>query len=202
MRLTIPENIEPETLVLTADSLSDDDEFLALCAANPDLRMERTSEGEVLVMAPCGFESGFQSGEVLGQLREWAIADQRGIVVDSSGGFRLPSSSIRAADAAWVRKERLATLSKRAKRKFASLSPDFVIEVLSPSDKLSQARPKMREWVEQGVPLAWLIIPDDRLVEIYRPGQPVETLRDTHEVRGEGLLESFVLTLDRIWEGL
>ncbi|HWF46357.1 MAG TPA: Uma2 family endonuclease [Bryobacteraceae bacterium] len=202
MHLTIPEAIEPETLVLAANSFSDDDEFLALCAANPDLRMERTSEGEVLVMAPCGFDSGFQSGEVFGQLREWALADKRGVVVDSSGGFRLPNGAIRSADAAWVRKERLATLSKQAKRKFAPLSPDFVIEVLSPSDKLSQARAKMSEWVEQGVPLAWLIIPDDRLVEIYRLDQPVETLRDTHEVRGEGLLESFVLTLDRIWEGL
>ncbi|HWF46358.1 MAG TPA: Uma2 family endonuclease [Bryobacteraceae bacterium] len=202
MRLTIPENIEPETLVLAADSFSDDDEFLALCAANPDLRMERTSEGEVLVMAPCGLESGFQNNEVSGQLRAWALADKRGVAVDSSAGFRLPNGAIRAADAAWVSKDRVATLSKRAKRKFAPLSPDFVIEVVSPSDKLSQARAKMREWVEQGVPLAWLIIPDDRLVEIYRPGQPVETLRDTHEVRGEGLLDSFVLTLDRIWEGI
>ncbi|HEX4229480.1 MAG TPA: Uma2 family endonuclease [Bryobacteraceae bacterium] len=202
MRLTIPENIEPETLVIAANSFSDDDEFLALCAANPDLRMERTSDGEVLVMAPCGGESSFQNSEAVGQLREWAIADRRGIVVDSSGGFRLPDSSIRAADAAWVRKDRLATLSKQAKRKFIPLSPDFVIEVLSPSDKLSEVRAKMREWVEQGVPLAWLIIPDDRLVEIYRPGQSAETLRDAHEVRGEGLLDGFVLTLDRIWEGI
>ncbi|HWF46356.1 MAG TPA: Uma2 family endonuclease [Bryobacteraceae bacterium] len=202
MHLTIPEDIEPETLVLAADSFSDDDEFLALCAANPDLRMERTSDGEVLVMAPCGGESSFQNSNALLQLGIWALQDERGEVFDSSGGFHLPSSAIRAADAAWVLKERLAKLSKRTKRKFLPLSPDFVIEVLSPTDKLPRTRAKMREWVEQGVPLAWLIIPDDRLVEIYRPGQSVETLRDAHEVRGEGLLESFVLTLDRIWEGI
>jgi Uma2 family endonuclease len=202
MHLTIPEDIAPGTLVLAADSFSNDDEFLALCAANPDLRMERTSDGEVLIVAPCGFESGFQSGEVFGQLREWALAGKRGVVVDSSSGFRLPNGAIRAADAAWVRKERLAKLSREAKRKFIPLSPDFVIEVASPSDKLSRARAKMREWIEQGVPLAWLIIPDDRLVEIYRPDQPVETFRNAHEVRGEGLLDGFVLTLDRIWEGI
>ena len=202
MRLTIPEDIAPEILVLAPDSFSDDDEFLALCAANPDLRMERTSEGEVLVMAACGFEGGFQSNEVSGQLREWALADRRGVAVDSSGGFRLPNGAIRAADAAWVRKDRIATLSRQAKRKFAPLSPDFVIEVLSPSDKLSETRVKMREWIDQGVPLAWLIIPDERLVEIYRAGQSVETLSDAHEVRGEGLLDGFVLILDRIWEGI
>ncbi|HEX4808522.1 MAG TPA: Uma2 family endonuclease [Bryobacteraceae bacterium] len=200
--MTIPESGTPETLVLAAKSFSDDDEFLALCAANPDVRMERTSEGEVLVMAPCGGESSFQSGEVFGQLRDWARAEGRGVVLDSSGGFRLPNSAIRAADAAWVRQTRLAALSKQVKRKFLPLSPDFVIEVLSPSDDLAEARAKMREWIEQGVALAWLIIPDDRLVEIYRAGQAVQTLSNVHEVRGEGDLEGFVLALDRIWEGL
>jgi Uma2 family endonuclease len=202
MHLTIPEDIAPETLVLAADSFPDDDEFLALCAANPDLRMERTSDGEVLIMAPCGGESSSQNLDVSRQLGNWALQDKCGGAFDSSGGFRLPNSAIRSADAAWVRKDRLAKLSKQVKRKFIPLSPDFVIEVASPSDKLSEARAKMREWIEQGVLLAWLIIPDDRLVEIYRPDQPVETLRDAHEVRGEGLLDGFVLTLDRIWEGI
>jgi Uma2 family endonuclease len=202
MRLTIPEAIAPETLVLAANSFSDDDEFLALCAANPELRMERTSKGEVLVMAPCGFENSFQNGEVFGQLREWARAARHGVAVDLSGGFRLPSGAIRAADAAWVRKDRLATLSKQAQRKFLPFSPDFAIEVLSPSDNLSKTRAKMHEWLDQGVPLAWLIIPDDRVVEIYRPSQPVEVLRNASEVRGEGALDGFVLTLDRIWDGI
>lgn len=201
MRLTIPETGTPQTLLLAAKSFSGDDEFLALCAANPNLRMERTSEGEVLVMAPCGGGSSFQSGEDFLQLGIWS-RQKNGQVFDSSGGFRLPNSAIRVADAAWVRNDRLTTLSKQAKRKFLPLSPDFVIEAASPSDDLSETRSKMGEWTGQGVPLAWLIIPDDRLVEIYRQDQTTQILRDAQEVRGEGDLNSFVLTLDRIWEGI
>lgn len=202
MRLIIPETGVPETLVLAAKSFSDDDEFLALCAANPDVRMERTSNGDVLVMALRGGESSFQSGEAFGQLGEWSARNKLGHVINSRGGFRLQNGSVRAACAAWVRKDRLARLSKEAKRKFVPLSPDFVIEVLSPSDNLSETRAKMREWVDQGVALAWLIIPDDRLVEIYRPGQAVETLSDAHEVLSEGVVDGFVLVLDPIWKGL
>ncbi|MGC2656914.1 MAG: Uma2 family endonuclease [Bryobacteraceae bacterium] len=202
MRLTIPETDVPETLVLAARSFSDDDEFMALCAANPDLRMERTSTGDVVVMALSGGESSFQSGEVLAQLNRWACVEKSGVAFDSNGGFRLPSGAIRSADAAWVLKDRLATLSKQAKRKFIPLSPDFVIEVLSPSDTLSVARAKMHEWIEQGVSLAWLIIPDDRVVEAYRPGKAVESLREAQEVHGDGVVEGFVLTLDAIWEGI
>jgi Uma2 family endonuclease len=202
MRLTIPETDVPETLVLAARSFSDDDEFLALCAANPDLRMERTSTGEVVVMAPSGGESSFQSGQAFAQLNSWACVEKSGLAFDSNGGFRLPNGAIRAADAAWVLKDRLATLSKQAKRKFIPLSPDFVIEVLSPSDTLSVARAKMREWIEQGVPLAWLIRPDDRLVEIHRSGRAVESFHDSHEVHGDGLVDGFVLTLDAIWAGI
>lgn len=202
MRLRIPEAIAPETLVLAARSFSDDDEFLALCAANPDLRLERTGKGDILIMAPCGGESSFQNLDVSRQLGNWSLHNKQGVALDSSGGFRLPNGAIRAADAAWVRKDRLATLSKQAKRKFIPLSPDFVIEILSPSDDLSETRAKMQEWIEQGVALAWLIMPDDHLVEIYRPGQTAEILRDAHEVHGEGALDGFVLTLDRIWEGI
>ena len=202
MHLTIPETNVPETLVLAARSFSDDDEFMALCAANPDLRMERTSTGEVVVMAPSGGESSFQSGQVFAQLNSWACVEKKGLAFDSNGGFRLPSGAIRAADAAWVLKDRLATLSKQAKRKFIPLSPDFVIEVLSPSDTLSVARAKMHEWIEQGVSLAWLIIPDDRVVEDYRPGKAVESLREAQEVHSDGVVEGFVLTLDAIWAGI
>jgi Uma2 family endonuclease len=202
MHLTIPETIAPETLVLAANSFSGDDEFLALCAANPDLRMERTGEGEVLIMAPCGGESSSRNAEALLQLGIWSRQGKGGQVFDSSGGFRLPNGAIRAADAAWVKRDRLAKLPKLVRGKFIPLSPDFVIEMISPSDQLSVARSKMHEWVEQGVPLAWLIIPDERLVEIYRPGQPVQSCPDVQEVRGEGALEGFILTLEPIWEGI
>ena len=83
------------------------------------------------------------------------------------------------------------------------LVPEFVVELLSPSDRLPAAKKKMAEWMANGVALAWLIDADKQAVYIYRAGQASsEKLEQVERLAGEGPVEGFVLELNDIWEGL
>lgn len=177
-----------------------DDEFFDFCQANEFVRIERTHEGEIVMMAPAGGESGNQSGEAFGQLREWARRDGRGVAFDASTGFILPNGAMRAPDAAWVRRERLATLTAEQKRKFLPLCPDFVIEVRSPTDRIAKLKEKMAEYVANGAKLGWLIEPDQRRVHVYLPDGRVEIFKNPQTISGEPVLPGFTLDLQPIWE--
>src|SRR5713226_3262593 len=120
-----------------------DDEFYDLCRANPDLRIEQTAEGEILIMPPTGGETGYQNSDLTTQLMSWARRDGRGRTFDSSTEFILPSGAKRSPDASWVERSRLARLTREQKRKFPPLCPDFVVELTSPSDRLPQVKAKM-----------------------------------------------------------
>jgi Uma2 family endonuclease len=176
-----------------------DAEFYAFCAANPDLRIERTAEGEIEIMPPTGFETGDQNADLTMQLRSWAKRDGRGRAVDSSVEYILPSGAARSPDASWVARSRLAKLTAEQKKKFLQLCPDFVVEFRSPSDRLTQAQAKMREWIANGAKLAWLIDPTTRSVYIYRAGQTTERLVDPRRVEGDGPVAGFVLETADIW---
>jgi Uma2 family endonuclease len=107
---------------------------------------------------------------------------------------------MRAPDAAWVLRSRLTPLSAEQKRKFLPLCPDFVVEIRSPSDRLSTAQAKMQEYLDNGARLGWLIDPDDRVVYVYRPSQPVERLESPATISGDPVLPGLVLDLQKIWE--
>ncbi len=177
-----------------------EDEFFNFCQANDPMRIERTHEGEIIMMAPTGGESGNQSGETFGQLRDWARRDGDGIAFDSSAGFVLPNGAMRAPDVAWVRRKRLATLTAEQKRKFLPLCPDFVIEVRSPTDRIAKLKEKMAEYLANGAQLGWLIEPDQRRVHVYSPDGRVEILKNPRSISGDPLLPGFTLDLQPIWE--
>ena len=143
-----------------------DDEYWAFCQANQDLRVERTAEGEVIIGPPAGGESDYRSTEVQGELRQWAMQDGSGKAFGSSVQFLLPDGSGLSPDAAWVSNESLNTLSKQERKKFLRLSPEFVVEVLSPSDSLGDAKAKMQQWIANGVQLGWLIDGDAKTVYV------------------------------------
>jgi Uma2 family endonuclease len=169
MQVILPDEALPATLKLNPELPMGDDEF---CMANPDLSLERTEEGEIIIVPPAGGDSSFESLEISGSLREWAKKDGRGRAFDSSIGFILPTSATLSPDAAWLSKERLSKLSKRQKKKFLPLCPEFVVEVTSSSDRLRSAMQKMESWVRGGIELGWLIGDDNTTVYIYRKGQP------------------------------
>jgi Uma2 family endonuclease len=179
-----------------------DDEYFQFCANNPELRVERTSAGDIVIMPPAGFESGHRNNELSRQLGNWALNDRRGQAFDFNTGYLLPSGAAYAPDASWVLQSRLDKLTRDEKRKFPRLCPDFVIELMSPSDRLSKAKAKMREWIENGVQLGWLLDPDHRTVYVYRPDREPEQLVNPDRLAGEGPVAEFVLVLADIWAEL
>ena len=177
-----------------------DDEFFAFCQLNRDLRFERTAEGDIIVMAPTGGETGNRNADITAQLVTWTKRDGTGAAFDSSTGFKLPNGADRSPDGSWVRKSRLAALTHEQKIKFLPLCPDFVIELLSPTDALAVTQAKMSEYIENGAQLGWLIDPEMRQVHIYRPHQAVAILHKVMEIAADPELPGFVLDLREIWE--
>jgi Uma2 family endonuclease len=195
MVLTIDEAFLPATL--TAPPMTDE-EFAALCAEHPDLSFEVTTGGELIVMPPTFTLTSARNSEISGQLRDWARRDSRGFATDSSGGFVLPNGARRSPDAAWTAKSRIQQLSKESRERYWHLCPDFVIELKSSTDRLRVLREKMREWIENGAQLAWLIDPENRSVELYRPHREAELLIGLDTLKAEGLVEGFVLDLSLV----
>jgi Uma2 family endonuclease len=177
-----------------------DDQLFELCQINPELWIERTAAGDLVIMAPGGWETSNRSMTLGTLLTQWAWQDGTGVTSGSSGGFILPNGAMRAPDAAWVLRSRLARLTADQKQKFLPLCPDFVVEIRSPSDRLSTVQAKMQEYLDNGARLGWLIDPASRTLYVYRPNQPVECLEHPTTISGEALLPGFVLDLQRIWE--
>jgi Uma2 family endonuclease len=176
-----------------------DDQLLELSSLNDDLRLELTAEGELLIMPPAGGESSASNAQVTRHLGNWAAEDGTGVVFDSSGGFRLPNGAVLSPDASWVPRARLDGLTREQRAKYLPLCPDFVVEIRSPSDALAALHAKLREYVEQGCRLGWLLDPPSRRVFVYRPDAPVETLEDPETVAGDPVLPGFVLDLRTVW---
>ncbi|HME11136.1 MAG TPA: Uma2 family endonuclease [Bryobacteraceae bacterium] len=177
-----------------------DAEFLALCAQYPDHRIETTGEGDILILPPAHPRTGQRNAAITYQLFAWTEQDGRGEAFDSSAGFFLKNGARRSPDSAWVSRDRLKGLTDDTA--MWHVTPEFVIELKSASDRLEMLRAKMREWTANGVALAWLIIPETRSVEIYRADGSVEAVAGASEIRGEGPVERFVLRLERIWTGI
>jgi Uma2 family endonuclease len=177
-----------------------DDEFFALCQINRDLRFERTAEGDIIIMAPTGAEIGTRNADITAQLRNWATRNGEGVAFDSSTGFKLPNRADRSPDGSWILRSRLATLSREQKQKFLPLCPDFVIELLSPTDRLDTTKAKMDEYIENGSRLGWLIDPENRRVHVYRPDTTVEIMENVSEISADPELPDFVVDLKEIWE--
>ncbi|BAY49680.1 hypothetical protein SAMD00079811_73090 [Scytonema sp. HK-05] len=176
-----------------------DEQFFQLCQANRDLRFERTPTGELIIMPPVGGETSNRNGRLNQQLFNWAEADGTGIAFDSSGGFKLPNGADRSPDASWVTLERWNALTQEQQTRFLPLCPDFVVELLSPSDSLKVAQEKMTEYRDNGDRLGWLINRKSRQVEIYRQGQEVEVVESPASLSGEDVLSGFVLNLEALW---
>ena len=176
------------------------EQFAALAAANRDLRLERTATGELIVNPPTGGETGHRNSKITYFLVRW-IGEEggSGYAFDSSTGFELPNGANRSPDVAWVRQERWDALTSEQREGFIPLCPDFAVELRSKTDSLKDLRAKLQEYLENGTQLGWLIDPQNKRVEVYRPGQAVEVLENPESLSGEDVLPGFTLTLRRIW---
>jgi Uma2 family endonuclease len=176
-----------------------DEQFYQICSSNPDVRFERNATGELIIRPPVGGESSNRNASLTAQVWIWNEQEKFGIAFDSSCGFKLPNGAERSPDASWVQLERWNALTWEQQTRFLPLSPDFVIELLSPSDSLKVTQKKMEEYKSNGVHLGWLINRKLRQVEIYRVGREVEVLDNPISLSGEDILPGFVLNLDAIW---
>ena len=173
-----------------------DEQFYQLCQKNSDLKFERTSTGELIIMPPVGGESGNREAEFIIDLGIWNRQTGLGYTFSSSTIFKLPNGSDRSPDAAWIKKERWEALTPEQKRKFPPIAPDFVIELRSATDDLKTLRQKMQEYIDAGVKLGWLINPQQQQIEIYRLGKDAELRNLPTELLGEEILPGFSLSLD------
>lgn len=176
-----------------------DEQFYQLCQANPDVKFERNATGDLIVMAPTGGETGSYNAEIVADFVIWNRQTQLGKVFDSSTCFKLPKGGDRSPDVAWIAIERWNQLSQEQQRKFPPVAPDFVLELLSPTDSLEKTQAKMQEYMSNGVRLGWLIDRDNRYVEIYRSNESVEALTNPAQLSGEDVLPGFFLNMNRIW---
>lgn len=176
-----------------------DEQFYQLCQVNPDVKFERDAAGNLIIMAPTGGETGSYNAEIVADFVIWNRQTRLGKVFDSSTCFKLPKGGDRSPDVAWVAIERWSQLSQEQQRKFPPIAPDFVLELMSPTDSLENTQAKMQEYMNNGVKLGWLIDRDRRCVEIYRSNQPVEKLTSPERLSGEAVLPGFFLNMDIVW---
>jgi Uma2 family endonuclease len=166
-----------------------DSEFFEFCQLNADWRLERTAEGDLIVMPPTGGETGRRNFTLTGAINDWVEQDGTGIGFDSSTGFALPNGAKRSPDLAWVKRSRWEQLTEEEREEFPPLCPDFVVELRSRTDSLDALKSKMQEYIENGARLGWLIDPIERTVYIYRPGEEVICLNHPKTIAGDPVLQ-------------
>lgn len=176
-----------------------DDEFLRFCNKNEHLRFEQNAEGDLIVIPPTGGTGSHRNALIVYFVTEWALRDGTGLPFDSDGKFQLPNTARRSPDAAWILYERWNRLSEEEQEGISPISPDFVVELRSRTDRLSMLQDKMREYMDNGSKLGWLIDPYERKVEVFRPGRPPEVLESPESVSGDPELPGFVMEMKRIW---
>jgi Uma2 family endonuclease len=174
------------------------EQFYQLCGANPDIKLERTAKGELVVMPPTGGESGSRNRRFTQRLGVWTDENGTGEAFDSSTMFQLPNGAFRSPDAAWIPLERWEALTPEERKTFPPICPDFVVELRSESDTLKSLQDKMQEYMNNGARLGWLINPQGKQVEIYRQGKEKEVLLSPTQLSGEDVLPCFVLDLNGI----
>lgn len=186
--MVIEEAVMPATL--TIPDLTEE-RWQEICEEYSDYRIEYTSEGELLIMAPTDMGTGARNSRLNLLVLQWSDAKTNGVVTDSSTSFLLPSGARRSPDVAWMSRGRFGK---------KPTCPEFVIELMSPSDRRRKIHEKMLEWIANGAELGWMIDPQRRSVTIYRPGQEPETIESPESIRGEGPVDGLTVDLKRVWE--
>jgi Uma2 family endonuclease len=176
-----------------------DEQFYQLCKENPEIKLERNAKGELIIMPPTGGETGNKNSEINADFVIWNRQTKLGVCFDSSTCFKLPNGANRSPDFAWIRKERWDALTPEEQERFPPIAPDFVLELMSPSDSLEDAQTKMREYIDNQVKLGWLINRKTRQVEIYRQEKPTQVLDSPTQLFGEDILPGFILNLQLVW---
>jgi Uma2 family endonuclease len=174
-------------------------QFEQLAIANRETKLERTANGELIIMSPTGGLSGKRNADLVTDLSLWNRQAKLGVVFDSSTEFRLPNGAYRSPDVAWISNLRWNALTLTEQETFPPLCPDFVIELRSKTDALNKLRDKMQDYRNNGCRLGWLLNVQDQQVEIYRSDQSTQILQSPSTLSGEEVLPGFVLDVTLIF---
>ena len=195
----------PQELRLTPE------QFALVCEANPDAVLELAADGQLITMTPTGGETGARNINLAYQLAHWARSHGSWQLFDSSTGFRLADGSVLSPDLAVVKLERWQALTPEQRRTFPPLCPDLVIELASASDSgprgAEALRRKMALYQANGAQLGWLLLPEERAVEIWRahpeasPATASQRLENATRLNGGDVFPGLVLELQEIWAG-
>ncbi|WP_424098166.1 Uma2 family endonuclease [Moorena producens] len=176
-----------------------EEQFKILATANREKRLERTANGELIVMPPTGGNTGKRNAQLSAQFVIWNNQTKLGVVFDSSCAFRLPNGADRSPDVSWVKIERWNQLTPEQQDTFPPLCPDFVLELRSRTDTMESLRQKMQEYLDNGISLGWLIDPKNKIVEIYKSQQQVKVLNSPKTLSAEEVLPGFSLNFETVW---
>ncbi|PYS53023.1 MAG: hypothetical protein DMG13_14325 [Acidobacteria bacterium] len=168
-----------------------DDQYFRLCSDNRDLRIEMTAQRHLIIMSPTNPDTDRKNAKMTMRLGIWTEQDGTGVCFGSSAEFTLPNGAKRSPDGAWIPKSRWDRLTKEEKQKFTEICPDFVIELRSPSDRVSEVEEKMEEYIANGSNLGWLLDPIENRVTIYRPDQPPQRIDNPTIISGDPILPGF-----------
>lgn len=177
-----------------------DEELITLCLANPDLNIERDEKGQILInMSPTyALTSSFNSSLIF-EIFSWNKKNKAGKVFDSNSAFFLPDSSMKGPDVAWVAIGRWDNLSMAEKKSIPKLVPDFIIELQSENDNISELKNKMGKWMENGVKLAWLVSPQSQETMVYFDNT-IENVPFKNKLDGKNVLVDLELIMSEILE--
>lgn len=191
-------NAKPYTLDLSNVIRLSDEVLMKICEANPDLEIEQNAAGQLEIVAPAGLKSTHLETKFVVALGKWNDDHGRGLVFGGTAGFRLPNGAMRAPDAAWVRRQKWEALAPEQQETFSPIVPDFLVEVRSPSNSRSALEEKMKEWIDNGCRLGWLIDSSEQRASIYRADGSVEEKTIDDELTGENVLPGFTFDLRRL----
>jgi Uma2 family endonuclease len=150
-------------------------------------------------MPGTGGLTGIRNSNLTYQLEAWSQIDGTGVCFDSSTIFALPNQARRSPDASWVKRERWDSLTERQQETFPPICPDFVVELRSPTDRLTTVCDKMLEYLENGALLGWLIDPFEFRVYVFRPDHELVILENPDTVSADPLLPGFTLNVMKLW---
>ena len=175
------------------------EQFFQLCRDNSDFFLELSAQKELIIMSPPGANTSRRNAIIIQRLGNWAEKDRTGVVFDCACHFDLPNGAIRSPDAAWVKREHWDAFRDKDKEEGFPICPEFVVELMSPSSRLKTVKRKMEEFIANGSQLGWLIDPYNKMVYVYRPSMPAETLENPTAVIGDPILPGFVFNVAEIW---
>jgi Uma2 family endonuclease len=190
--------IFPLTLRGTLIQKMSDKDLERFSRENKPYKIEKESDGALLVREPAGYLSSRINSEINRQLANWNFEFKLGEVADSSGGFTLPNHAIKSPDASWKSNERIQATDKEDLTVFIKICPDFVIELKSKTDSVKNLKLKMKMWIENGARLGWLIDPDKETIYIFSNDKKSLHRGFDLPISGEPVLPKFELVLSNL----